>query len=350
MERIKALGGIPAGLCIALSAAGISTILFAGEDTLPGLLLLLGEPVLWMLLAGLLLWGLMRRKLIVSTAASCAWLLLVLGARTPATAQSVDLSLPGPSPTVRACAAHAVEPTGPLRVVSWNSGGQPLQAAEALLDLDADLYVVQELRSPEDLDALSTQLQGTASEVGVQFAEAFAGAGTGLVVREGWFGVCGSAQEELWTQELGAQGERRALSTLSFPVVDGVGMVPLISVHADRPAGPMELPGWPDTLAQTGAQLARTAAALEAPGVVVLGDTNSHGTFRQMNARMRGAGLAWTGGGASWPARLGPVPMLPLYQLDRAWTGRAWQVDSVRTARLGASDHLGLVVDLIPNG
>lgn len=350
MERIKALGGIPAAVCLALSAAGLAVILSTGEDTLPGLLLLLAEPLIWSVLACLLLWGLSQRKLVVGTAAVCSWGLLVLGARTPASAQSVDLSLPGPSPTVRACAAHAVQPTGALRVVSWNSDGNPLQAAEELLSLEADVYVLQELSSSDELARLQTQLQGGASEVGVQFAEALKGAGTGLLVRGGWFGVCGSAQEELWVQEVGAQGGRRAVSTLSFPVVEEVGMVPLISVHADRPAGLSELAGWPQTLADTGAQLARTAAALEAPGVVVLGDTNSHGTFRQMNARMRGAGLAWTGGGASWPARLGPVPMLPLYQLDRAWTGRAWQVDSVRTERLGDSDHLALVVDLIPNG
>lgn len=332
-------------------ALGLGWVIARGEDSPLGLGLLLAEPLLWMGLALAFLRALTRRRWLVATASASGLMAVAVGLRTHAAPIAVDLGLEGPTPTLRSCASHASAPAGPLRLVSWNTEGALVDAMPALLELDAQIYVLQEL-DWQALAELEHQAITRAPEqdTGSLFVPAVGDVGSGVLVTDGWFGVCGAEQTEIWVQELPAQGDRSALSALSFPTVEGVGMLPLITFHADRPRGLGEALDWPGTLAGTSAQLARTAAALEEPGVVVVGDSNSHGTFRNYRARMRGGGLAWVGGGASWPARLGPLPALPIYQVDRAWAGAGWRVARVQTLRLSGSAHLALVVDLIPSG
>ncbi|MFT5584039.1 MAG: hypothetical protein ACI9VR_001624 [Cognaticolwellia sp.] len=114
MERINATGGILAISCVGLTTAVLSVVLRTGEDRLPGLLLLLAEPLLWTLLGCVVVLGVRRRQLLVGGAGALCWVVLVWCLRTPAPAEAVDLSLPGPSPTVRACVGHAQTPEGPV--------------------------------------------------------------------------------------------------------------------------------------------------------------------------------------------------------------------------------------------
>jgi endonuclease/exonuclease/phosphatase (EEP) superfamily protein YafD len=89
--------------------------------------------------------------------------------------------------------------------------------------------------------------------------------------------------------------------------------------------------------------------SLDVDSIVIAGDTNTPRTVSRFGGLLAGAGLTEAVAGPSWPARLGPIPALPLYTLDRAFVGPSWTVASVEALRAGVpSDHLAVVARLKP--
>ena len=93
--------------------------------------------------------------------------------------------------------------------------------------------------------------------------------------------------------------------------------------------------------------------------IYALGDTNeafasvsrlfeAPTTFRHVSGYLAGAGLTEAVGPPTWPARLGPIPFLPVHSLDRVWLGDAWAVTDVRALDRNGSARRPLVVDLEP--
>lgn len=354
------------GAVSAVSALGIS-VAELGESSLFSLLVLLVEPALWVGFALLALYGLAAgRWLRAASALACLASLSILIRQAPA------LRVPGvapdeATPLLRECVSRAGSPSAPATVATWNTGAQrdPIRLAASLRALDADVVVLQEVRGEALLGAVVEQLRAlgaperqvaasedppsrTGAMVEGVYVEGMAGSGLGVVVLGGFFGVCGSEERESWSFELPSGGDRRSVAALTMPRVEGVGWVPVLGLHADRPARLGELSGWGDRVIAGGDRLAGFARALDAPGLVLLGDTNAHLTFRRFAGAMLGANLNELSGGPTWPATLFGLPALPLYRLDRVWVGAGWAGGSAETIRLPGSEHLAVVARLEP--
>lgn len=356
-----AIGAVSACGALGLAVAEV------GESTLPSLLFLLAEPLVWVALAVVALYGLAEGRLLRAVAAlGC---LLTLGVvirqvperRTPTSAPDEA------TPLLRECVAQAGLPAGSVTVASWNTGSQrdAGRIAASVAKLHADVVVLQELRGEPLLQEVVSRLENlampdhrvAASEESASpraemieglFIEAMPGSGSAVLVRGGFFGICGDDEQESWSFALPSAGQRRALATLAMPRVEGVGWVPVLGMHLDRPADPSELAGWGERLVGAGDRVSGFVRALDAPGLVALGDTNAHATFRRFSGAMLGANLAELNVGPTWPALLGGIPSLPLYGIDRVWHGAGWSGGSARTVRLPGSAHLAVVATLQP--
>ncbi|MCB9792443.1 MAG: endonuclease/exonuclease/phosphatase family protein [Alphaproteobacteria bacterium] len=356
MPRVAAiLAGSLAVIAAALVVARLA------DTTAPSLMVLISEPALWLLLVALALNAALARRWGGALVAAVALVALGGALRRPSAPVVPTMTPEEASPVVRECASRATTPNAELRIATWNTGGLEDGAGLALtvLDLDADIIVLQEVPGQAQIDAVvdvlemglrSRGVSGEAASVEGLWVPAMGSGGMGLVVQGGWFGVCGSEELDRWSFELPAAEGRRALATLVFPKVHGVGFMPVVAAHLDRPADLVELPGWSQRIAESGERLGGFVRALDAPSTVLLGDFNTHGTFSHFSALLSGAGLRAAASPPTWPAALGGVPTLPLYQLDRVWAGPSWDVTSVETRRtLTPSDHLAVVATLSPS-
>jgi endonuclease/exonuclease/phosphatase (EEP) superfamily protein YafD len=375
------------GLAASLLLGGAGVGLIAGEwaDAAPATqLILFLEPLAWVGLAVVAGHGLMRRHWMVAAGAIMSLVAFAGAIRRPPVASEPPRSMQGPSPTVRTCATHAKAPTAGVRVVTWvGQGPRDRDAAlDRLLSLDADVYVLQDqandtlsrsladalvdhlLDAHNDLAQVTTSRELSAGElqeltghldentavsasplvetpyapnVGWVFSPDDEG-GVGVVVREGFFGVCGSEQEELWQVE-----GTNAHAVLAFPILDDVGLFPLIAVQADRSGSPGS---W--QVHELGQLVARQAQALGAPSLVVAGDFGAHSTLRGFHGSMLSVGLSPNAQRSTWPAQIAGLPALPLYQSDAVWSGPSWIPTTTAHVRLPGSDHLAVVADLEP--
>lgn len=337
----------------------------AGEGTLPTLLVLVLEPVLWTLLVASALHAALGRKtgLLVITLSA----LVALGTalrRAPPHLGPIESSAEA-TPTVRHCAAKAEMPQRTLRIATWNAAHHPDRSAatEALLELDADLLVLQEV-DEDFVNSVAGALQDRLSSEGL--ASAAQGAndadddepiaeglfvraeerwGHGLIVRDGFFGVCGSEQQDAFGISVPTAGQHEALASLAFPMIDDA-VIPVVALHLDTPTA-SEISAWPALIGGSADRLAGYVRALDAPSIIMLGDTATHGTFRRFHGRLQDAGLLQVPARATWPTEVAGVPSLPLYQVDRIWHGAAWELSGVETHRM-PSDHMAVVADLAP--
>lgn len=363
--------GVLRALVLLGALAGISLLCVAvaglADRTLPTLLLLVAEPVLWIGFVAICLHGALAQRVEPVVLGLSSLVALGLAVRQDRPLEPEPEPPDEASPTVRHCAGQSGLPERPLRVATWNASQHPDRAAatQAVLDLDADLVVLQEVDEAFVLD-LAARVQDQLVEGGLAtgpdeasrsdaddpaiaeglFVHAEATWGHGIVVRDGFFGVCGADQRDAFGISLPTAGDREALASLTFPVL-GDTVLPIISLHLDRPGAAAELARWPYLLEQSSSRIAGFAGALDAPGLLVLGDTNTHGTFRRFHGRMRDAGLLAVPGRATWPGNLAGFPSLPLYQLDRVWHGVGWETHDVDAVRM-PSDHLAVVAELRP--
>ncbi|MCB9759818.1 MAG: endonuclease/exonuclease/phosphatase family protein [Alphaproteobacteria bacterium] len=358
---------------LALGVASIALTLAASwmvgqraEASALTLMILLVEPAIWVALVAVALYGALAGRWTRALAALALLVGVSWNLRRPPVSEVPQTAPEALTPTVRECASQIAAPRGTVRVATWNTGGQtdPHALARAVAGLRADVIVLQEIRGERLLQQIVDDLQDQLQEetgplasvdgdltddavVEGVFSEAMRSNGLGLIVRRGVFGVCGQAERDFWPMDLPAASGRTARATLAFPKVAGVGYVPVVAAHLDRPARLPELATWPRRIHRSALTLGGLARALDNPALIVLGDTNTHGTFRRFSGVMQGAGLFEVPPRPTWPASLLGVPALPLYPLDRVWHGAAWapvQLRAVRTA--SPSDHLAVVTEL----
>jgi endonuclease/exonuclease/phosphatase (EEP) superfamily protein YafD len=319
------------GVCLGLVSDG----------TTPSLLLLCAEPVIWFGLIASSIWAILERRPGVGVSLIVGLLAMIGAIRLPI--DPVPAPPPGElAPGAVACRRETTT-AGPVRLVSWNTHGlEASLVANALRTLPADAYVLQEVAGPDAIALVARQLDAKHL-----YAATEGDRGMAIVAPTG-FARCGASQSSTaWTLALPTTGERQALAMLAFIRV-GPTVAPVVGVHLDRPAGPMELVGWADRIQDSAQRIAGWTEAVGLDNTVVIGDTNTHGTFRHFLATMRSAGLSPTPARPTWPASVLGAPTLPLYHLDRAWYGNAWQVRSATSHRLAGSDHLALQVELEP--
>lgn len=334
-----------------------------GEANLPALLVMVGEPALWLAMTWLGLHALSHARVLRGMGALVALVAFAVGLRAPSYYAVGAVFSEGATPALRVCAAALEAPVGRLRVATLNTGGvaDPHALAAEVRATEADLVVLQELRAPtlaRLVEALNATQEGgepegdgaapdPASRSEGLFAEASRGAGMGLLVRGGVFDLCGGAEQDLWTAPLPAAGGRQAQLALAFPRIPELGSLPVLAMHLDRPARLRELPVWGPNLVGSAARVAGFAELLNNPALVVLGDTGSHATFPVFNGVFRDSGLGAVPPRPTWPAQVLGLPSLPLWSLDRVWAGPTWKLRELRTPRTGLhTDHLAVVVEL----
>ena len=319
---------------------------FFSDSTLPTLILLVLEPLIWVGFAAGTLAFIVQKKWAFTMACFTGWVIFAAGVRwpvSPATPPS------GPTATIlagaRGCVASADVPSKDLRVVTWNANGHantPAASADALA-LNADLLVLQEVEA--------AFVENLAKTVGGDwvYVELTPKQGVGLVVKDGTFlRGCGFPNNQNYVSfDLPASADRRSEAVLALAEVRG-GILPILAMQMDVPGTPVELMTWGRRIKHGAARLSHAVQALDASAVVVAGNTNTHGTFRRFESRMSGPDLETAPAKATWPARLFGIRTLPLYHVDRAWFGPHWRLYRVETARLAESNHLALITDLEP--
>ncbi|MCK6524296.1 endonuclease/exonuclease/phosphatase family protein [Myxococcota bacterium] len=342
-----------------------------GEGLVFTTLTLAAEPALWFVALSLTLHLALGGRALAALTTAFALLAFAVGVRQPQPPDSNHKAPAAITTVVKACAATLGAPQGEVTVATWNVAGSTdaRGIARALIDLNADVIAAQEVRGQElwseVIGYLLTYQESLYNEVVArgaspspdtalvqgQYIEGMGGAGIGVIVRGGFFGRCGDERFAGVTVPMPAAPERIANAVLTFPVLPGVGAFPFVAVHLDRPAGPSELGGWGARIGRAGRLLAGVSRSLDADTIVIAGDTNTHRTFSRFGGLLAGAGLTEAVAGPSWPARLGPIPALPLYTLDRAFVGPSWTIASVEALRPSLpSDHLAVVARLRPTG
>lgn len=327
---------VPVLLSLALGVVGEGSAITAMTLWLEPLLLAFG---LYAILALLL-----HRRFRLAFGVTLGLALLVIGARMRPALNPAAGTPPDWAPELRSC-AQAIEPAqGGLRLMSWTlSPGE--RADVTTLPLEAarpDLVVINGTTDADLGAALGVALGGE-----VMPLDAPDPASRMLLAVRGAFQLCGE-EEDHWVEELPEEpGGGRIAAT--FPEISGVGVVPLITVRLGGPGGPGDWALWPERVASAGAKLAGLARTLGPSGLVLAGDLHVPRTFSHLKATLRGAGLIDLDTPPTWPAHLGPLPMLPLHNVDQVWAGGRWRESWTGALAARGHDRTPLVVDLAPS-
>ena len=332
MKRRRVVGVIAAGL-----AAGIACGLVADRHIATVALLLL-EPVLWLATLGAAMIFAYRREITAGAVAAATIVAFSAGARLSV----IDVTAPAPDPRFEAfgrCAQGA--PPEQLRIATWNvlAINEDDDIVEAASAIDADVLVLHEVIHEELGQRIAREWNGEAIH-----EKAISDWGTTIVVRDGRFVPCEGRTRAV--VELAAEARRRAIGIAAAIEVRG-GTFPIVTLHTDRPTTLGEAARWPEAMHTSARRIASAARAIDHEAVVVTGDTNTHSTFHRFHRTIESAGITSAPARLTWPARLGGLPFLPLYALDRLWAGPAWEIAGVEAERAGVpSDHLAIIVDL----
>ncbi|MCO4744023.1 MAG: hypothetical protein KC912_04495 [Proteobacteria bacterium] len=265
------------------------------------------EPSVWIALCGLVLHLAMTRRWVQAIALAIGWMLLAAALRFP-----VGRSQPSSELVVAAgaCSASLDDVASTTTLVSADWSPSPTFGAR-LAQLDADVLVLSGVprdAAPPLAAALGAVVSGHA--------------GTAVFVRGDFRSCEGQGASHI-------PGGSAAIVALK-----NGNIFPLLTL-----AGATSTDMDPLTAAGLG---------LESRNTVAIGHMRTHGTFRHAESLWRGAGFESAPQQPTWPAKLGALPLLPLYHADRLWFGDAWQVADVTTERIPESRRLALRVVLEP--
>ena len=354
------------GLAAALLVAPLLGALLLRPDHDTGRvagLLLLAEPVAIGLACYTLLalltrrWWLSSVSITIGTAAAVALLHAPKSPPTP-----LDLEIPWAAQAT-SCTQVTEVPTAPLRVLSWNATDSTLDdiTLQRIVDQRPDIAVVSGLTDGRFLERLAEVLPGESLSFGAK------GDQVGLYVR-GVFEDCGEeagawpltifgpgqgpiladyALDHADQEQLPNQHAARRTSgqlVLAFPRVQGVGTVPVVAYQLPARSSKIGSDTWTHAM-HDGSQALAAATLLAGPDVVAVGHLAAPPTFQHTMAVLKGAGLHDAGGPPTWPARVGGLPFLPLYRMERVLSGPTWRARSAQTVKLHAT-HDPLLVQL----
>jgi hypothetical protein len=224
----------------------------------------------------------------------------------------------------------------PIRVLTWTLGDTDPVLTE-IQEQNVDLAILVGLNAPRLAEAWARQLRGEAMILPeTPNAERMA-----LVVR-GAFQYCGG-HNDVWEVPLPTEQGERARAVLTFPEVQGAGVVPFVAVQLPQLGDLPTWSGWSERVVRSSEAIGALSRTLGPSRVVVAGDFGTPRTFREVASPLLGAGLHEVDVPASWPA-----PIVGLHALDRVWTGSAWRpLAAWRLAAHGQS-RAPLLVDLAP--
>jgi len=322
-------------LFLAPALLGVLTA-WTGERSPLAALVLWAEPAL--LFAGLytLGWLLWDRRIFAAAAlvAGC-----VLGGsilRMPPTAETPDLADAPWADRLRGCTKLPDPVRKSVRVLTWSLDDAPV-SLEQLQNYQVDLAVLLGANSPDLAEAWAREIRGEALYLPASETRE----GMALVVR-GAFQYCAGRQDS-WDIPLPVGSGERARAVLTFPEIQGAGVVPFLAVQLAQPGTPSSWGGWSSRLVDSAASIGALGYKINPRRLVVAGDFAAPRTFREVAAPLLGAGLSEVDVPASWPA-----PTVGLHALDRVWTGGLWR--PLSSWRLPAQGHsrAPVLVDLAP--
>jgi hypothetical protein len=310
--------------------------------------LLIGEPALLAVaLYALAVLVLHRRP--VSAAFLVAGVTLgAIAVRWPARASTPPSAKADWIGRVQDCANDAQPVGAPVRILLWQP--DPRRAVEAQVDevvaYRPDVVVMGHEAGDDIPSALADELDGEGKVID---------GGMAIVVR-GVFSYCSGrtvagtreSDEDVWEALLPAAGGRSAKLVVAFPGIEGVGVFPLLVVRLDEPGHVSEWRGWPHRLDEGARIVSAVAHTVGSGRMIVVGDFEAPTTFRHVTGYLAGAGLKEAVGPPTWPARVGPIPFLPVHSLDHVWLGDAWAVSDVQALERDGSTRLPLMADLLP--
>lgn len=312
-------------VCLSLgAAAGL-----LADRTLPSMVILMLEPLIWFVLlslAGAALVVRPRRSLFATGALSGLVLFAGLVRFPDATSH-----MPPPSDEVPRDLRRIVRaldlPAQPVRVATWNAGGRP--AMDAPLH-ELDLLVVQDSRSA------SREPDGGR----ILFAPTGQDRGMSVVVPRGRFSSLGD--RGTWLRFKLPAGEA-VFAVAELPS----GQLPVLAMDLEGPGSASLSLDWPARLQASAEELSHIAHALGSAGLVMVGDTSTHDTFRYALRTLGSTAMHPVPARPTWPGRWLGLPGPALYRPQRAWVARAWSLDRQHTERWPGS-HKALVMELSP--
>ncbi len=246
-------------------------------------------------------------------------------------------------PNLRGCALSVTPIERPVRVLVWTvSPGQADARALELGRTSPDLVVVTGSADEELAEAIGAGLGGEALTVPADAPEREM-----ILAVRGAFQYCGG-EADRWSYDLpGEGGGSRAV--VAFPEVAGAGIFPLVAARLSGPGGPGAWGGWPTRMDQGGGVVAGLTRALGARRVVLAGDLHAPRTFSRLVGGLGAIGLSRAETPPSWPAHLGPLPMLPLHTLDQIWVGQSWIPTYGVALSADAGPRAPILVELAPS-
>jgi hypothetical protein len=140
---------------------------------------------------------------------------------------------------------------------------------------------------------------------------------------------------------VGAGEQARAV--LTFPEIQGAGVVPFLAVHLSEPGAPSSWSGWSSRLIDSAVKIGEFGHRIDPRRLVVAGDFATPRTFRGVAAPLIGAGLQEVALPATWPA-----PLVGLHALDRVWTGPLWRPLTTRQLAQSGHSRNPVLVELAP--
>jgi len=301
------------------------------------------EPALLFLGVYLVGWMALERRWLGAAATVIGFSAGGLIQRVPPVAEPPEPATGAWAAELRGCTILPEAVRRPIRILTWTLDPHgPTPSVTRLIREDVDLVVLVGLPDPTVAEALAAGINGEALYIpGPDLDD-----GMALIVR-GVFQYCGG-REDSWEVALpGAEGEA-ARAVLTFPEVQGAGVVPFVAVQLSGPGDASSWGKWPAQISESAQIIGGLSHALGARRVVVAGYFGVPRTFRETAGALIGAGLEEVPVPASWPAHLGPVDLPGLHALDRVWTGGAWQPLAARDLSSAGHSRSPIVVDLAP--
>lgn len=287
-----------------------------------GALLLHAEPLAWLgaVAGAYLAWVRRQRALALGLLVGVGSGSLALRAPLPPRPELGPV--PGWMSRVRRCAGALEAPGDDATVLVWTvpPGQSPHELVADVVRLSPDVAVLLRLRDPAVVDAVVSLLGGESAWVEGE------GGGVGVYTK-GELPLCG--EDHLWSGPEAA-ATRYAFTFVKLPSGD---TFPLLAGWLPAPTDAVD---WDLAYREVTAGLGSLAADLGAVAPLVVADASATSTYRHLDGALAGAGLRAVGVPPNWPARLGPVPGLPLQPFDRAWVGPGWRARAYRLdARVG---------------